>query len=356
MRGEDPGGAPGEWAVGEQASPARSRLRVAAALLAVAICISAVFVWRRSFEDALRMAWGVGWWALWTLLLFWLWNHAAALGWRALIPAGRRPPSLWLALVRMQAQAVNLVLPTGSIGGDLLRSALVGPRSGNVATGASSVVLDTAVSAIAGMLFSMAGLAAHPSGLPGVAAAMVTMLVLTASTVGAVYFSPSIAALARRRGWTARSPRLGMALQDLAESPRRLRSSAGKAMAWHLLERLLMAAEIWVIARGMGITMSLSQVLFTAAVMTAFSILLFFIPGQVGAIEGGLSLAFVAVGLAPTAGLSVALVRRARQLVVMCAGFLLLAITQAHASIRTTNGFARTANGPAEVHPGRRHN
>ena len=182
------------------------------------------------------------------------------------------------------------------------------------------------------------------------------MLVLTAATVAAVYWSPAIAAGARQRGWTDRSPRLGTALESLAESPGRLRSSAVKALAWHLIERLLMAAELWVIARGIGITMSLSQVLFTAAVMTAFSLLLFFIPGQVGANEGGLSLAFAAVGLPPTAGLSVSLVRRARQLVSMCAGFLLLGATQVHESFRRTNQLARAINGPAELRPSRRHN
>lgn len=197
----------------ERASPATGRLRAAAALVAFGVCLAAVFIWRRSFAEALQMAWGVGWWALWTLPLFWLWNHAASLGWRALIPPGNRPSSLWLALVRLQAQAVNLVLPTGSVGGDLVRSALLAPRAGNFAAGASSVVLDTAVSAIAGMLFSMAGLAAHPTALPGRSAAIVTMLVLTAATVAAVYWSPAIAAGARQRGWTDRSPRLGTALE-----------------------------------------------------------------------------------------------------------------------------------------------
>lgn len=353
---EGSGGAPEDRAEGEQTAPARSRLRAAASILALVVCAAALYAWRRSFADALQMAWGVGWWAAWTLPLFWCWNHAAAIGWRALIPPDRRPSSLWLALVRLQAQAVNLVLPTGSVGGDLVRSALLAPRAGNLAVGASSVVLDTAMSAIAGMLFSVAGLAAHPAALPGRAAAIVTLLLLTASTMTAVYFSPAIAARARQRGWTARFPRIGMALQSLAQSPGRLRSSAGKAMAWHLIERLLMAAEIWVIARGVGITMSLSQLLFTSAVMTAFTILLFFIPGQVGAIEGALSLAFAAVGLSPTAGLSVSLVRRARQLVVMCGGFLLLAATQAHTSSRRTNELARAVNGPAGLHPSRRNN
>ncbi len=331
------------------------RARAAVALASAAGCVVAAIAWRRELVEAAKASWEVGWWALWTLPLFWLWNHAASVGWRTLLPgSSERPSALRLGVIRIQAQAVNLVLPTGSVGGDIVRTALVAHRPGGWTRDAPPVALDTAASAVAGMLFSVAGLALFPSKSPGGVMAMALLLGLAVLLLCGVYFTPSLARLAVRRGWGRRRPTLQSLVRNLADSPARMRAAMRRCIGWHLVERVLMAVEVPVIAYGLGIRMTPAQVLFVAAVVTAISLLLFIVPGQVGAIEGGMSLAFAAVGLPPIAGLSVALVRRARQLAVMLSGFLILAISQGHASFRMTNHLAAAGATPARVPSTRR--
>ena len=62
--------------------------------------------------------------ALLALLAFALWTLASAVAWRALLASSgiRKTPRLGhLWLIRLEAQAVNLVLPLAGVGGEALR-------------------------------------------------------------------------------------------------------------------------------------------------------------------------------------------------------------------------------------------
>jgi hypothetical protein len=260
--------------------------------------------------------------------LFWLWNHVAAFGWRSLLAAAApgHPPetALRLSLLRLQSQSVNLLLPAlGGLGGGAIRIGLT--RRVGLPQAAGAAILDDLAGGVAGLLFVAVGLALVPGQLLGVPHALlagVAAAVAIVLSVGIVVLAPALAA-------RLRSDRpLAGALRLLAERRHRLAPAFAVSVAWHLVERVLTAGEIYLafLALGLGAG-QVGGALFVHAVSVAVALALFFIPGQPGAAEAAITAACVAIGLDPATGLTVAFVRRARQLIVAGLGLFSLALT-----------------------------
>jgi hypothetical protein len=264
-------------------------------LLLVAGLATLVVVYRAPILAALRSVSRLDPSALLALPLFWLWNHAAATGWRGLIGVADdepRPSSLRLTIVRIEAQALNLVLPLASIGGDVLRSTLIARRRGGLATSASAVVLDSTAAAVAGLLFAAVGVGLRWDVLPLSRGWQIAALAVGLVLAAALGRLPLL--LGRLAGWRRIDPgsRTARALQAFVLPRARLTPAFRAAVAWHLVERTLGALEVLVLAHALGLPLGLRDAVFASAVMTGFTLFLFFIPAQAGAAEGGFALAF----------------------------------------------------------------
>jgi hypothetical protein len=255
--------------------------------------------------------------------LFVAWNLAAVAGWRRLIEAtddGGPIPSPWsLWLIRLQAQAVNL-LPSGGVGGEVLRATLLVRRTGRAVGGTSAVVLDNLASTSAGVLFSVAWLVTERRWYPDTGPSLTGVTIAGGALVALCASLPlALTAAARMRGRPA-GKTLGPLLALFRDSPKRLAVAYAQSISWHLVERTLTAGEIYVAMRAIGLDATPWDALFATAMMTGLTLVFFFVPAQVGPAELGLVAAFSAIGFSPTAGLTVALVRRTRQVLVLLAG------------------------------------
>ena len=158
--------------------------------------------------------------------LFMAWNLAGVAGWRRLIEAadeGGPIPSAWaLWLIRLQAQAVNLLVPSGGVGGEVLRATLLSKRTGRAVHGTSAVVLDNLASTSAGVLFSVAWLATgrrlYPATGPSLAAVIIAGGALVA-LCASLPLALTVAALTRGR---PAGKTLGPVLALFRDSPKRL--------------------------------------------------------------------------------------------------------------------------------------
>ena len=323
--------------------PASRRWRALLSTLALGAGVALAVRYRAEVGAAVDHLQSLGWAVLWVIPVFVAWNHVAAVGWRVLIrvvtPRGLPTPStLRLALVRLEAQAVNLVLPLASLSGEVLKSTLAAGDRAGLWRSASSVALDTAASIVAGLLFTLAGVGVGWRLLPhgALATTVAASAALAALTAALPFLVPRLARLACRRPAT----RLGRAVGALAESPAGLGSAFGRSVAWHLFERLLTVLEVLAIAWALGVPLGLGDALFVTAIATGAAMAGFFLPAQLGAAEGGLALAFAALGLPAAAGLSVALVRRGRQIACAALGLAALAIERP-LEPRPTAGAAR---------------
>ena len=258
---------------------------------------------RREIADAARQLRALSPVVVLVIPLFMAWNLAGVAGWRRLIEAadeGGPIPSPWtLWLIRLQAQAVNLLVPSGGVGGEVLRVTLLAKRTGRAVHGTSAVVLDNLASTSAGVLFSVAWLATgrrlYPATGPSLAAVIIAggaLVTLCAS------FPLALTVAARTRGRPA-GKTLGPVLALFRDSPKRLAVGYAQSIAWHVGERMLTAGEIYVAMRALGLDATPWDALFATAMMTGLTLVFFFVPAQVGPAELGLVAAFSAIGFSP---------------------------------------------------------
>jgi putative membrane protein len=255
--------------------------------------------------------------------------------WRWLLRPRLRPSIHSAAFQRWIGESVSVLLPLAVIGGELVRVRLAILFGIAAAPAFASIVMDAVVAAVSQLLFFALGVALYAGLATGRHAALVQPIAL-----GGVALLLAIAAMwiAIRGGVLGRFAGLvrgtlaGERAEWLADAMHSVdrhigeiaddRAAFARAVAWRLLGWLLGAAEIWWILSWLGHPVGIAEALMldalTAAVRTAF----FFIPGGLGVQEGALLVLGATLGLGSETMLAVALVKRARELLVSVPGLL----------------------------------
>jgi putative membrane protein len=245
------------------------------------------------------------------------------LGWRVLLP-DCRVSWISLAAARLAGEAVNLLTPTASLGGEPLKGYLVRDRL-PLDLGLASVVVDKTTVVMGQAIFLAAGLGVALLALqPSRAVTIAIAVLLVTETVCVSGF-----ALMQIRGGMAAAGRI---LHRLGVGPvgrhedllQRVDARLGYLYREHRVLVLLSALlhtlgwaggglEIYVVLTLAGLPVSLATALVVEAVGSAVRFATFMIPGSLGALEGGNVAIFAAFGLPGAAGLSFSLVRRLRE-------------------------------------------
>ncbi len=305
-------------------SPHRSNTWRAITLILtlVGLLVLAIAIRRALAEAAIRLV-GITALALAALPLFAAWTVASTLGWRAvLVGAGVQQVSLArLFVLRIQAQSINLVLPALGLGGDAFRASVLARATRQGPASTASVALDTAASIVACLLFAGLGTLVGWNAMRWSEPLRGLAVLGSLAIATAAWFAPSIVPRLAAWSWLRRWERPLRSMAAAMGLGRR--SGYGRAIAWHLMERLLIVGEVWVYAWALGVHLSLVDAVFATALMTVLSSALFFVPGQVVAADGGLALGLVWAGAPWEVGIAVALARRLRQLLVGTVGMLL---------------------------------
>ncbi len=291
----------------------------------------AIYRYRDGLQTAFSQAVHAGWILLMAFPLFCVWNIAAAAGWRQVLKASgsQLNTSVWhLTIVRIKAQAINLVLPLAGVPGEIAKASLLAQKREHLVMSASSVVLDSMLSAFAGLFFSLMGVGHRLDRVVNGSISVVLILSLLLVVSGLFFASPQIAGIISHSRWIDKESPLDIGLRQLASASQGVKESFLKGAAWHLVERYLMACELWLATYGLGTALGLFDFLFIAAMMTSFSLVFFFIPAQAGAVEGGLMLGFSALKMKPETGLSVAMLRRLRQVVTGSFGLIAFEVSE----------------------------
>ena len=263
-----------------------------------------------------------------------LWLCAVALVWRVAAGTG-----LWLiarergvgwihaVLIRMAGESLNTLTPFFNLGGEPVKAMML-TRYAPIAESSAVVVLDKTAFWIASMLFMGSGILAGPFVLdlaPIIWAASFALLL--AWIVGSVWFVRMQArgglafAVGRLLGAIrvrlsdATHERLDAADATLSDFWKRHRAVFVMAVLAHLVGRVARTFDIAVAAWLIGVPLGLGDAYFIAAVAMGVNMVFIFLPGALGAAEGGHAVLFELFGFAAAEGLTVALLRRARTLV-----------------------------------------
>jgi glycosyltransferase 2 family protein len=251
--------------------------------------------------------------------------------WRSLPPA--LVPFAEVLRVRLAGEAVEMLTFTGPLlaepakGWLLKRKGLSGAEAfGGVAveyllyTTVSAWMATAALSILtlrgvlpeglrAPVMGVIAALIAFTVGLVAAAATGVGLIVPTLRAMGVVVGRASAAA-------ARLEPIERVLVGFLHERPRRL----VEVLVIESVAHALLAFEIWLVVRSVGFALPIRDALVVEGAVKFISVAFFFVPGQVGASEGVYALLFRALGLPAAVGLTVALVRRVRALIVAGVG------------------------------------
>jgi putative membrane protein len=243
------------------------------------------------------------------------------LGWQRLIPAQHRPSAHLLFLFRWIGEAVNSLIPWGQAGGDVVRAQLLSRRGVPWPEATALMLADLSIAAVTQVLFTLLGVAAAAAkGLPTSKCQLLVLALTTAGIIGLLAVAGSVvprtlAGPSATRRWPAvarRIQELRSALRTLAVDRRALVVAA----AWHLLAWLSQVVETWMVLAARQAPVTWSGALWLESLTTAARSAAFFLPGGLGAQEAALIALGRHLGIDPPPLVTLAVVKRGREIVV----------------------------------------
>lgn len=261
-----------------------------------------------------------------------------ALGWRMCFPAGAAPPAGPLVAAHLAGNAVNLVTPTATVGGEFVRATLL-PEGCSTEAAVAALTVDRLTFAVSDALLGACGVLVllGASQLDAWAryslAAGAGLVVLGIAIFAALQRRGRLVALLTERGWLLRA--LGPGLADrLREAGggvdariAALHAESGASLlasgALHLAGAFMLLAQLACLVAFAGIPVSFVSLVEIFLVVTALDLASFFVPGRLGAQEGARMLAVSLAGLPLELGLLFSLAQRLEQAVWTAVGFAL---------------------------------
>jgi uncharacterized protein (TIRG00374 family) len=275
--------------------------------------------------------------ALAVLAVFFLAFLVDTASWQLMLPSARLGAGwlyrLWK--VRMVGEALNLVLPAGSLGGEPFKAVLLKRNYGlDYREGGASLVIAKTVNLLALLVFCAVGLVLmlRNPAVPEIyrLAAGAGLAALGLGVLG-FFAVQRWRAASRLAHWLARG-RLGAWLESYlahiedvddrfhgfyARRPGRFAA----ALALALLNWLIGTVELYVIMAFLGQPVTVAEAWLIETVAQLVRAGIFFIPASLGASEAAMVLVYGALTGQPSLGLAVALIRRGRELLWIAWGF-----------------------------------
>ncbi|HVW27265.1 MAG TPA: lysylphosphatidylglycerol synthase transmembrane domain-containing protein [Polyangiaceae bacterium] len=292
-------------------------------LAPIALIALSFVLLRKQLPDAARALVHARPIALLCVPLFFVWNELATIGWRALLRASgvTVAPLRTLVRLRIEAQAVNQIVPAAGLAGEGLRTVRAA-QPGELAAASFATLLDNVAGTLSGLVFAACALGLRFQTRTGAESELKT---LTLTTVGALALLVVAVALPFQLGHKlvprlAPGGRARRLLEPFADRRLSIRRALRDAVALRFCERILSAAEVYVFFLALDAPVSVADAALISAVFIVVSFTVFFLPGQLGAAEAAVAMTSTLIGVPATLGLSVALLRRARQLGVCVTG------------------------------------
>ena len=274
-----------------------------------------------------------------------------AYGWKITLgPSARHLPFWRVLAIRTAGEVVNMTTPTAYVGGEPLKAYLLKKQHVPMVEGLASVVIAKTTMTIAEVVFILLGIAlafwrvgADGSSGQGVAAALVSVGLLVLVTAALVFVQQQglftwLLNFARKIGLKihyleVREKKLLSLDRTILDFYRDNRLTFCSSIGLFFVGWMAEAVEVYVIIYLLGGP----AVALSAISISALSVFIksgtFFIPGSLGAQDGGNMLLLRAFGYSDVTGITFALLRRFRELVWIGLGLLCLALAGGRAAV-----------------------
>jgi uncharacterized protein (TIRG00374 family) len=273
-----------------------------------------------------------------------------AYGWKVTLgPAAKHVPFWRLLVIRTAGEVVNMTTPTAYVGGEPLKAYLLRKHHVPMVEGLASVVIAKTTMTIAEVLFILLGIAvafwalgANGSSGHAIAAALLS--------VGLLLFGTAAFVFVQRKGlftWILEFLRkIGLRIGFLEARAEQLRSLDRTILDFYTHNRpafyastglfflgwLAEALEVFVMIYYLGGPSMMLSAISIGALSVFIKGGTFFIPGSLGAQDGGNLLLLKTFGYSDVTGITFALLRRFRELVWIGLGLLCLALVGGRAA------------------------
>jgi putative membrane protein len=270
--------------------------------------------------------------ALWTLPLIILVHGAqlvlSSLAWRNLF-RDKQPGIAAFFRLRLIREGIDSLFPVAQVGGEVIASGMLTRRGVPAGQSGASVIVDVTLEVLSQAAFLLAGVATLSLLADGEGfTEWFGVIALAVALAGGAWLAQRLGIL-RLLEWLVEQigkqfPALaGMSLAGLNDAAQGFydqgRTLFGSTVL-HFLSWALGTLETWIILRALGSPASLAQAFVIESLGMAARSAGFAIPGALAVQEGGFALAALSVGLPESAGLSLSLVKRAREVSVGAAG------------------------------------
>jgi hypothetical protein len=320
----------------------------------VGVALLAWLLSRAGLEGVWAQLKDVGWRSLLLIPLSLIWMVPNTWGWQlAFYPGTGTVPFLHLSAARLTGEAVNTAMPGGYLGGEPVKAALTSVWVGS-GPALSSLVVSKLTQSLSLLAYILTGLgmailrAPLPGSLQPVAVAVPLLLAIGVLILGV---GSSTGLVGRAAEWGLKRWPSGwrfIFLSKVVEIDAVLRAfyrghKARLALSTgaYFLGWIVGAAEIWVLADWMGASIDPVDAVVVASMSMLVRAGTFFIPAGIGAYEAGTYAAASMVGLPPEVAVTMALLRRLREIFWVAVGLVLLSVYRPGQRERP----------PAEAHP-----
>lgn len=299
-------------------------------------------------------------WSLPYVVLIWLAIYMLnTLAWKlALGAAGNEISFGELFMVTVSGFVMNYITPVVAVGGEPYKVKALASYFG-LERSLSAVVLYRMVHLIGHMALLATGIVVAviglhlPSAVNGSLAftlvGVVTVIIITLVGHRRGIFEPMMVFLGKWQLLRPAAQKLGKYSRHLVEMDslvtsvyRTARKQFYASLAVEYVSRVLMGLEVYVILRGIGVETTVVAALFLYIIYSIIINLLFFIPLNLGAREGGLYLGMEALSLTPLLGVYLAVVMRLREFFWIMLGLLFVLV-----NIRRQRKTAGQSSAPA---------
>ena len=256
-----------------------------------------------------------------------------ALAWWSLFPRSERL-SLWeLFWMRWIGESVSTLVPSASVGGDVVRARLAALHGTPIATSAASVLVDITLGVFVQIVFTLLGLAlivastghqgfVRPTLIGAVIGVLAIIGFYVVQRLGMFRFiGKMISRLASAEDWHS-LVHSGHALDGAIRTQYARRTGVIGCCAWTGASLIFGSGEIWIALHALGLHATIvNSVILQSMVLTIRSAV-FPVPGALGVQEGGYVLIGNLLGIPGDAAFALSLIARVRELVIGIPGLI----------------------------------
>ena len=268
-----------------------------------------------------------------------------ALAWWALFPKSERL-SLWqLFWMRWIGESVSTLVPSATVGGDVVRARLAALHGTPIPTAAASVLVDITLGVFVQIVFTLLGLGLIVSATgqqgfigPTLIGAIIGVLAIVGFYVvqrlGMFRFiGKMISRLANAEDWHSMvhsGHRLDQAIRSLYAR----RAGVIGCCAATGISLLLGSGEIWIALHALGLQATIVNAVILQSMVLAIRSAVFPVPGALGAQEGGYVVVGSLLGIPGDAAFALSLISRVRELILGIPGLVVWQFIEARRVLR----------------------